>query len=137
MHALVHVHTCTHARAHTHTHAHTHTRTRTLAHAHTHTHTLALQPFEASAEAVKTATQKTGPIMPITKTKPAVQMAKITKEMKVRLLSWFAVFLLLLRIICPLPITKIKPAMQMVKITKEMKVLLLCVRCCHFMLCVL
>ncbi|KAF5841813.1 60S ribosomal protein L13 [Dunaliella salina] len=40
------------------------------------------KPFEASAEAVKTATQATGPVMPITKTKPSMQLAKITKDMK-------------------------------------------------------
>lgn len=42
-----------------------------------------LQAFEASAEAVKTAQQVKGTVMPLTAAKSAVEMVKITAEMKV------------------------------------------------------
>jgi hypothetical protein len=41
------------------------------------------QAFEAAADAIKTATQVKGTVMPLAATKPTVQMVKITAEMKV------------------------------------------------------
>lgn len=42
-----------------------------------------VQAFEASAEAVKTAQQVKGTVMPLTAAKSAVEMVKITADMKV------------------------------------------------------